>query len=97
MSTRFVFAALVSAILLSSCSSPPDTGPARAQSRIVSKEVGPLLIEAKALGDAGNYQGSLAKLNEAEAVKALPDDTTVISDMRHYMEFKMASSHPSQP
>jgi len=97
MSTRIFFVTLLSAALLSSCSSPSDTGPARAHSRIVSKDVGPLLIEAKALGDAGNYQGALAKLNEAEAVKSRPDDTTVINEFRYYVEFKMASSAPSQP
>lgn len=97
MSTRFVFVTLVFAVLLSSCSSPTDVRPGQCPPCTVSKEVGPLLNEAKALGDAGNYQGALAKLKEADAVKSRPDDTTVINAMKQYMEFKTASSHPSQP
>jgi uncharacterized protein YdeI (BOF family) len=60
----------------------------------VSAKGGPLLSEAKALGDAGNWKGAMAKLNEAEAVKSYPDDTTVINSMRQWIA--KAASHPSQ-
>lgn len=68
-------------------------GPALALT--VSREVGPLVNEAKALANAGNYQGALAKLKEADAVKAYPDDETVINSLRQFITVK--SSHPSQP
>jgi hypothetical protein len=97
MRTRFIFAALISAVLLSSCSSPSDVRPGQCHPCTVSKDVGPLLNEAKALGDAGNYQAALAKLQAADTVKSRPDDSTVINAMKQYMEFKMASAHPSQP
>jgi hypothetical protein len=95
MSARIVFITLLSAALLSSCSSPSDTGPAHARPRTVSAQVGPLLIEAKALGEAGNYEGALSKVNDAEAAKSTPDDAYVINQMKQYFEVK--SSHPSQP
>ena len=60
-----------------------------AQALTVSKEVGPLLIEAKALVEAKNYKAATAKLNEAEAkvneaedMQAYPDDETVINQFR---------------
>jgi hypothetical protein len=97
MSTRIVLVTLFAAVLLSSCSSPSDVRPGQCRPCTVSKEVGPLLNEAKAMSDAGNYQDALAKLNEAEAVKTYPDDTTVINAMRQYIEVKTASPRPSQP
>ena len=53
-----------------------------AQAITVSKEVGPLLIEAKALVEAKNYKAATAKLNEAEDMQAYPDDETVINQFR---------------
>jgi hypothetical protein len=73
-----------------------------AQAMTVSKEVGPLLIEAQALIAAKNYNAATAKLNEAEAkvneredVTAYPDDETVIDQFRQVIG--NASSHPSLP
>jgi hypothetical protein len=61
---------------------------APAQAVTVSAKVGPLLNEAKALATAGNYQGALAKLKEAEAVKSTPDDTAMINSMRQFIGVK---------
>jgi hypothetical protein len=54
----------------------------------VSAKVGPLLKEAQAMYQAGNYQGALAKLKEADAAKSTPDDTTVITSMRQAIGVK---------
>ena len=67
---------------------------APAQAYSVSAEVGPLLNEAKALMSAKDYEGAMAKVNEAEAVKSWPDDAYVIDQFRKAIE--IASSHPSQ-
>jgi hypothetical protein len=61
---------------------------APAQAITVSAKVGPLLNEAKALATAGNYQGALAKLKEAEAVKSTPDDTAMINQMKQFIGIK---------
>ena len=55
------------------------------QALTVSMKVGPLLQEAQTLAQAKNYKAALAKLDEAEAVKAYPDDETVIQQIRHYI------------
>jgi hypothetical protein len=68
-------------------------GPARAW--VVSKDVGPLLKEAQTLIMAKNYKAATAKLNEAEAVKANPDDETVINQFRGAIA--AASLDPTQP
>ena len=65
-----------------------------AQAVTVSMKVGPLLKEARILANAGNYQGALAKLNEADTVKAYPDDTTIINSRRQAI--RTASSPSSQ-
>jgi hypothetical protein len=70
---------------------------APAQALIVSKDVGPLLIEAKALMTSGEYDAAMAKLTEAEAVKVSPDDEAAINSFRQYINIKEHSSHPSQP
>jgi len=85
MSSRVAFATLVFAVLLSSCSSPSDVRPGQCHPCIVSAKVGPLVKEAQTLAQAKDYQGALAKLDEAEAVKYNPDDTTVINQMKHYI------------
>jgi hypothetical protein len=95
MSTRLVFVVLFSAALLSSCSPPPDAGPGQCHPCTVSKQVGPLLNDAKEMINAKNYDGATAKLNEAEAVKFNRDDETVINQFRHAIE--IASSRPPQP
>ena len=95
MSTHIVFATLVTGALLSSCSSPSDVGPGQCHPCTVSKEVGPLLNDAKEMINAKNYEGATAKLNEAEAVKFNRDDETVINQFRHAIE--IASSRPPQP
>jgi hypothetical protein len=59
-----------------------------AQALTVSAKVGPLLKEAQAMYQAGNYQGALAKLKEADAAKSTPDDTTVITSMRQAIGVK---------
>jgi hypothetical protein len=66
-----------------------------AQALTVSKEVGPLLQQAQAMIAAKNYEGAMAKVNEAEAVKSNPDDETVINQLRQFIAVK--SSSPSQP
>lgn len=95
MIIRLVSAALVSAVLLSSCSSPSDVRQGQCHPCTVSKDVGPLLKEAQALIAAKNYKAATAKLNEAEAVKSYPDDETVIDQFRRVIA--VTSSHPSQP
>lgn len=70
------------------------TGPV--QAHIVSKKVGPLLQQAKMLIEAKDYQGAAATLNEAEAVKANPDDEIVINQFRDAI-IASASSDPTQP
>jgi hypothetical protein len=66
-----------------------------AQAFIVSKDVGPLLKETQALIAAKNYKDARAKLDEAESVKASPDDETVINQFRNAIA--AASSDPTQP
>ena len=61
---------------------------APAQALTVSAKVGPLLNEAKALYASGNYNGALAKLREADAVKSTPDDTSVINSMKQAIGVK---------
>lgn len=95
MSTRPIFVVLFSAALLSSCSSPPDAGRGQCHPCTVSKQVGPLLNDAKEMINAKNYEGATAKLNEAEAVKFNRDDEIVINQFRHALE--IASSRPPQP
>ena len=60
---------------------------APAQAYTISKEVGPLLIDAQALIAAKDYKAAQAKLNEAEtkaneAEDVNPDDETVINQFR---------------
>ena len=100
MSTRIVFVTLFSAVLLSSCSSPSDVRPGQCHPCTVSKDVGPLLKQAQQMIAAKNYESAMAKVNEAEAVKSNPDDTTVINAMRKYIEYAAlppsgGSSYPS--
>lgn len=61
---------------------------APAQALTVSAKVGPLLNEAKTMFAQGNYNGALAKLREAEAVKSTPDDTAVINSMKQAIGVK---------
>ena len=91
---KLILTIALSVLVLAACKNPhgPEAGPAKT-SRTISAQVGPLLIEAKALGEAGNYEGALAKVNDAEAVKSTPDDAYVINQMKQYFEVK--SSQPS--
>jgi hypothetical protein len=95
MSARIVFVTLLSAVLLSSCSSPSDVRPGQCHPCTVSKDVGPLLKDAQQMIAAKNYGGAMAKVNEAEAVKSNPDDTTVINAMRKYIEYASSPPPPS--
>lgn len=95
MSTRIISVTLLSAGLLTSCSSPPDDRQGQCHPCTVSVRVGPLLKEAQQMIAARNYDGATAKLNEAEAVKFNPDDETVIDQFRRVIA--KASSQPSQP
>jgi hypothetical protein len=62
---------------------------APAQAATVSAHVGPILKEAQALANAGNYKGAMAKLNEAEAAQGkTSDDTAVINQMKQYIAVK---------
>jgi phage gp29-like protein len=98
MSARIVFVSLVSAALLSSCSSPPDNRQGQCHPCTVSMKVGPLLKEAQQMIAAKNYEGATAKLNKAEAVKFNPDDETVITQMRQAVQIMQAQQRrPSQP
>lgn len=85
MSARIILATLYSAVLLSSCSSSSDVRAGQCHPCIVSLKVGPLIKEAQTLAQARDYAGARAKLDEADAVKSVPDDTTVINQMRHYI------------
>ena len=66
-----------------------------AQALTVSAKVGPLVKEAAAMIAAKNYKGATAKLNEAEAVKSVPDDTTVINQYKKVIA--VSSADPSTP
>ena len=68
---------------------------APAQAVTVSNKVGVLLKEVPALIAAKNYKGAMAKLNEAEAVKSVPDDTTVINQYKRVIA--VSSADPSTP
>ena len=89
MTVRNLRAALT-AILLSTAAAGAATLmlAAPAEALTVSAKVGPLLNEAKAMFAAGNYNGALAKLKEADAVKSTPDDTAVITSMRQAIGVK---------
>lgn len=98
MGIRFVFVTLVSATLLSSCSSPPEGKLGQCHPCTVSAKVGPLLRQAQQMIAAKNYDGAAAKLDEAETVKFNPDDETVINQMRHAVHIIQAQQpRPSQP
>ena len=84
--------AIAFSLVLNACSSPSDVRPGQCHPCTVSAQVGPLLKDAQQMIAARNYEGALARLNEAEAVKANPDDPTVINAMRKYIEY--ASSSP---
>jgi hypothetical protein len=61
---------------------------APAQAATVSAKVGPLLNEAKALINSGNYKAAMTKLNEAEAVKSTADDGAIIASMKQVIGVK---------
>ena len=65
------------------------------QAMVVSAKVGPLLKEAQLLIAAKNYKAATAKLDEAEAVRASPDDEIVINEMRRAIA--VSSSDPTLP
>ena len=95
MSTRIVFVTLLSAALLSSCTSPSETGPTQAQAT-VSAHVGALLKEAQTLAGARNWKGAAAKVNEADGqANKTATDTQVISQMRNFIA--AASGDTSTP
>ena len=72
-----------------------------AQALIVSAKVGPLVAQAQSLTKAKNYKAASAKLDEAEAVKSVPDDETVINQLRQYIAVCSSGANcppsPSQP
>ena len=88
MGPRIVLAMLFSAVLLGSCSSPSDVRRDGCHPCTVSKDVGPLLKEAQDMTKAGDWNGALGKVNQADAVKSTSDDAYVISQMRHYIEYR---------
>ena len=51
----------------------------------VSEKVGPLVKEAQSLSQAGDYKAAMGKLDDADAVKSTPDDTTVINQLRQFI------------
>lgn len=65
-----------------------------AQAMTVSANVGPLIKEAQVLIAAKKYKAATAKLNDAEAVKAYPDDEIVINQLRQYLA---VASDPTPP
>ena len=98
MSARIVSATLLSAVLLSSCSSPPEVRPGQCHPCTVSAGVGPLLKEAQQMIAVKNYDGAMDKVNQAEAVKSKPDDETVINLMRQaVLTMQAHEPRPSQP
>lgn len=89
MPVRTLRAALTAIFLGSAVAGAAVMGlAAPAQALTVSAKVGPLLNEAKAMFAQGNYNGALAKLREAEAVKSTPDDTAVINSMKQAIGVK---------
>ena len=74
-------------------------GPALALT--VSKNVGPLMKEAQRLIAAKDYKGAVAKVDEAEAARATPDDEIVIAQLRRYIAVCSSGANcppsPSQP
>jgi hypothetical protein len=96
MTVRNLRAALT-AILLSTAAAGAATLmlAAPAQALTVSAKVGPLIKEAQAMIAAKNYKGAAAKLNEAEALKSTPDDTTVINQFKKVIA--VSSADPSTP
>ena len=69
-----------------------------AQAYVVSKEVGPLLIEVQKMVRAKDYKSALTKLDAAEVVKVTADDETVITSMRQAVRNMQAQqAHPSHP
>jgi len=95
MTVRSLRAALT-AILLGTAAVAGTVGlVSPAQAVTVSAKVGPLVLEAKAMIAAKNYKGAMAKLNEAEAVKSTPDDTTVINQYKKVIA--VSSADPSTP
>ncbi len=65
-----------------------------AQAMTVSANVGPLIKEAQVLIAAKKYKAATAKLNDAEAVKAYPDDEIVINQLRQYLAVASDPTHP---
>lgn len=71
-------------------------GPVRALT--VSKQAGDLIKEAQALIADKDYKGATAKLDEAEAVKAYPDDEIVINRFREFIASQTQQPpSPTQP
>jgi len=64
-----------------------------AQAMTVSAKVGPLIKETQVLIADKKYKAATAKLNEAEAVKAYPDDETVINQLRQYLAVASDPTH----
>lgn len=65
-----------------------------AQAMTVSAKVGPLIKEVQVLIAAKKYKAAMAKLDEAEAVKSMPDDETVINQFRQYLVISSDPAHP---
>ena len=89
MPVRTIRAALTAVLLGSAMTGAAVmtmAGPAQALT--VSAKVGPMIKEAQSLAAAGNYKAAMAKLNEAEAAKSTPDDTTVINQLKQYVAVK---------
>ncbi|HET7086481.1 MAG TPA: hypothetical protein VFI23_17060 [Rhizomicrobium sp.] len=95
MTVRRLRAALTAILLGTATATAALTMAMPAQALTVSAKVGPLVKEAQALIAAKNYKAAAAKLNEAEAVKSTPDDTTVINQFKRVIA--VSSADPSTP
>jgi hypothetical protein len=95
MTVRTLRAALTAVLLGTATAGAVLALAVPAQAVTVSAKVGPLVLEAKAMIAAKNYKGATAKLNEAEAVKSTPDDTTVINQYKKVIA--VSSADPSTP
>jgi hypothetical protein len=95
MSIRIISVTLLSAALLSSCSSPSDDRQGQCHPCTVSPKVGPLLKEAQQMIAAKNYDGATAQLKEAEAVKVTADDAYVIDLFKNVIVASVSDPTPT--
>lgn len=75
---------------------PADTSADMPPSIKLSANVARILADAQELAATGNYKAALAKVDQAKAVQATPEDTAFIKDTRKFYEHQIAHP-PVQP